>query len=83
MKKAILIIILGLLVCNVSFAKDPGWIRKGKLKYFYFKLKEEGSESSESIGIFPTKKECEYYSNLFRSKNIGLTSNCKKGFSPA
>ena len=32
MKKAILIIILGLLVCNVSFAKDPGWIRKGKLK---------------------------------------------------
>jgi hypothetical protein len=51
--------------------------------YFYFKLKEEGSESSESIGIFPTKKECEYYSNLFRSKNIGLTSNCKKGFSPA
>ena len=30
MKKAIGIIILGLLVCNVSFAKDPGWIRKGK-----------------------------------------------------
>lgn len=32
MKKAIAIIVLGLLVCNVSFAKDPGWIRKGKLK---------------------------------------------------
>jgi len=49
--------------------------------YFYFDLKEDGSESNSSIGIFPTKKECEYYSNLFREKNIGLTSNCKKGFS--
>ena len=49
--------------------------------YFYFDLKEGGSESNSSIGIFPTKKECEYYSNLFREKNIGLTSNCKKGFS--
>ena len=49
--------------------------------YFHFDLKEHGEESSSSIGIFPTKKECEYYSNLFREKNIGLTSNCKKGFS--
>ena len=45
--------------------------------YFYFK----GNNSS--IGIFPTKKECEYYTNLFREKNIGLTSNCKKGYNPA
>ena len=49
--------------------------------YFYFDLKEDGEESNSSIGIFPTKKECEYYSNLFREKNIGLTGNCKKGFS--
>ena len=33
MKKVIVAVLLGmLLVCNVSFAKDPGWIRKGKLK---------------------------------------------------
>ena len=51
--------------------------------YFYFELREEGSESDSSIGIFPTKKECEYYSNLFREKDIGLTSNCKKGFTPS
>ena len=49
--------------------------------YFYFDLKKDGEESNSSIGIFPSKKECEYYSNLFREKNIGLTSNCKKGFS--
>ena len=31
MKKVIVAVLLGmLLVCNVSFAKDPGWIRKGK-----------------------------------------------------
>ena len=30
--KAIGIIILGILICNVTFAKDPGWIKKGKLK---------------------------------------------------
>ena len=39
------------------------------------------AEGKSSIGIFPTKKECEYYANLFREKNIGLTSSCKEGFS--
>ena len=32
MRKAILILLIGLFWCSVSFAKDPGWIRKGKLK---------------------------------------------------
>ena len=54
--------------------------------YFYFELGEGGegdSASKSDVGIFPTKKECEYYSNLFREKDIGLTSNCKKGFTPS
>ena len=52
-----------------------------KISYFHFDLKEEFSDNNESIGIFPTKKECEYYANLFREKNIGLTSGCKEGIS--
>ncbi len=49
--------------------------------YFYFELQYPTESTQESIGIFPTKDECEYYSSLFRSKNIGLTGSCKKGFS--
>ena len=52
-----------------------------KISYFHFDVKKEFSEGNSSIGIFPTKKECEYYANLFREKNIGLTSGCKEGFS--
>ena len=50
-------------------------------KYYFFELKYPIEANQESVGIFPTKKECEYYANLFREKNIGLTSSCKKGFS--
>ena len=49
--------------------------------YYYFDLQKYGNENNSSIGIFPTKNECEDYSNLFRTQKIGLTSNCKKGFS--
>ena len=52
-----------------------------RIPYFHFDVKEEFSKGKSSIGIFPTKKECEYYANLFREKNIGLTSGCKEGFS--
>jgi len=32
MKKVIFVLVIGLFWCSVSFAKDPGWIKKGRLK---------------------------------------------------
>ena len=45
--------------------------------FYYFESKSSESDSSATIGMFPTMSECKEYNNLFKEKEIALVGKCK------
>ena len=45
--------------------------------FYYFESKSSESDSSATIGMFPTMSECKEYNDLFKEKEIALVRKCK------
>lgn len=46
--------------------------------FYYLPITTNDSEKKvEFLGMFPTMKECQYYSDIFKNKDIYLIGNCK------